>query len=107
MNSDAKSIDYDTSFKKYPFSKYYNYQELNDISKKVFDDHSHATTTIDSRSVPMKHSQCASRKACHSQKGGKKNIMNSKRASSSGLQHKTATIGSTITLDNYKEFNKQ
>jgi len=92
--------------KKYPFNKYYNFDELKDISKRVFDQKKHSQTI--NHSINHKENYSKNKKSSHSQKLRRKSINNytTKTMSSSRLRHKVQTANTTITLDNYKDFNK-
>lgn len=104
MNSNERTIEYeDTSLKKYPFNKYYDYKDLNQVSKRVFDDRLHSKT-IDTHSLRQKSKHF---KPKHQQKRpSKKSVNTTKTMSSSRLRFKPQRVNMSITLDNYKEFSK-
>jgi nicotinic acid mononucleotide adenylyltransferase len=77
---------------------------LNHVSKRVFDDkiHSH---TIDTQTLPPKNKLFKPKN--QQKRPSKKSVNTTKTMSSSRLKYKAQQrINMSITLDNYKEFNK-
>lgn len=106
MNSNERTIEYeDTSLKKYPFNKYYDYKDLNQVSKRVFDDKLHSKT-IDTHSLRQKSKHFKPKHQHQQKQPSKKSVNTTKTMSSSRLRSKPQRINMSITLDNYKEFSK-
>ena len=61
MNSNERTIEYeDTSFKKYPFNKYYDYKDLKHVSQRVFEDKRHSQT-LDTHAMRKKSKRSKSK----------------------------------------------
>jgi hypothetical protein len=104
MNSNERTIEYeDTSFKKYPFNKYYDYKELNHVSRRVFDEKLHSQT-LDTHVLRKKSKRSKSK---HQQsRPSRKSVNTAKTMSSSRLKCKPQRANLSITLDNCRDFSK-